>query len=352
MTAPIHAPHAHSGGSVGRVMRQVMYALLPATLWGFYLFGWPAIWLWITTVGSAMLFELACLRLAGRGDRRTLGDGSAALAGWLLALTLPPWSPWWIAVIGSFAAICVAKHAYGGLGQNPFNPAMVARVALLISFPLEMTQWVAPAPLFSGLGPDPVAALERLLFATPLPDALTSATLLGHVKTEASRGVDLLASLAELAQSAADGFGRHAGSLGETGSGLIVAGGLYLLFRRVITWHIPLAVLAGLALPALIAHGVDPARHLSAHHHLMAGAALLGAFFIATDLVTSPATATGKLVYGFAIGFLTWVIRSHAGFPEGFAFAVLLMNACVPIIDRFTRPRIYGHGVGEGRGVQ
>ncbi|MCB1909248.1 MAG: RnfABCDGE type electron transport complex subunit D [Rhodocyclaceae bacterium] len=349
MTTPVHAPHAHDGGSVGRVMRLVMLALLPVTLWGFYLFGWPAIWLWLITVGSAMLFELVCLRVSGRGGPTILRDGSAALAGWLLALTLPPWSPWWIAVIGSFVAICIAKHAYGGLGQNPFNPAMVARVALLISFPLEMTQWVAPAPLFSGTGPDAIEALERLLFSSPIPDALTSATLLGHVKTEASRGVDLLASVPSFGAAAADGIGRHAGSIGETGSWLILAGGLFLISRRVIGWHVPVAVLAGLCVPAMLAHGLDPAHHLSARHHLFAGAAMLGAFFIATDLVTSPATVTGRLLYGLAIGFLSWVIRSFAGFPEGFAFAVLLMNACVPIIDRFTRPRIYGHGATDGR---
>ncbi len=349
MNPPAHAPHAHGGSSVGSVMLRVMLALLPVTLWGFYLFGWSAIWLWTLTVGSALLFELICLHLAERGGPRVLLDGSAALAGWLLALTLPPWAPWWIAVIGSFTAICLAKHAYGGLGQNPFNPAMVARVALLISFPLEMTQWVVPTPLFSGSGLDPIAALERILFSTPIPDALTSATLLGHVKAEASRGVDMLASVPALGAGLADGIGRHAGSLGETGSWLILAGGVFLLFQRIISWHVPLAVLAGIALPAAIAHGLDPAHHLSAQHHLSAGAALLGAFFIATDLVTSPATGRGKLVFGAGIGFLTWVIRSFAGFPEGFAFAVLLMNACVPIIDRFTRPRIYGHGRAEGR---
>lgn len=343
MSSPAHAPHAHGGNSVQAVMTRVMLALTPVTLWGFYQFGWTAVWLWLLTVGSALLFELVSLRLAGRGSARTLLDGSAALAGWLLALTLPPWAPWWIAVIGSFIAVCIAKHAYGGLGQNPFNPAMVARVALLISFPLEMTQWVAPTPLFSGLGPGPVEALERMLFSTPIPDALTSATLLGHVKAEASRGIDMLSSVPALGATLVDGVGRHPGSLGETGSWLILVGGLYLLLRRVISWHVPLSVLAGLALPAAIGHALDPAHHLSALHHVTAGAAMLGAFFIATDLVTSPASARGKLIFGFSIGLVTWVIRSFAGFPEGFAFAVLLMNACVPIIDRFTRPRIYGH---------
>ena len=186
--------------------------------------------------------------------------------------------------------------------------------------------------------------MARTLFSTPIPDAISSATLLGHVKAEASRGVDLITSVPALGSGLTTGMGVHAGSLGETGSVLILIGGLFLIAQRVITWHIPVAVLAGLLLPATIAHGVNPSNYLSALHHATAGAAMLGAFFIATDLVTSPSSARGRLIFGFGCGLLTWIIRSFAGFPEGFAFAVLLMNACVPLIDRFTRPRIYGHG--------
>lgn len=340
---PNHAPHAHSGVKVSSIMATVMVALVPATLYGFYLFGWPTIWLWVMTVGACLVMEVACLRLAGKGGPKTLWDGSALLAGWLLALTLPPWAPWWIGVIGAFATIVVAKHAYGGLGQNPFNPAMVGRVALLISFPLPMTTWVKPAPLFAAGSPGPGEGLHIVLFGGQMPDALTSATLLGHVKTEATRGVDALHALASLGVENAS-LGWHAGSLGETGTLLILAGGLYLLARRIITWHIPASLLAGVALPAAIAHGVAPESYLSASAHVTAGAAMLGAFFIATDLVTSPATPIGRLIFGFGCGLLTWVIRTFAGFPEGLAFAVLLMNAGVPLIDRYTRPRIYGHG--------
>jgi RnfABCDGE-type electron transport complex D subunit len=343
MNTPAHAPHAHSGARVGAIMATVMLALAPATLFGFYLFGWPAIWLWLITVGACLVLEVACLRLAGRGGPRTLWDGSALLAGWLLALTLPPWAPWWIGVIGAFAAIVVAKHAYGGLGQNPFNPAMVGRVALLISFPLPLTTWVRPAPLFAAGSPGPAEGLHIVLAGSPLPDAMTSATLLGHVKTEATRGIDAIHAVASLGLDHA-GLGWHAASLGESATWLILAGGLFLIARRIITWHIPAALLAGLALPAAIAHAAAPEAYLSAGAHLTAGAAMLGAFFIATDLVTSPATPAGRLIFGAGVGLLTWVIRTYAGFPEGLGFAVLLMNAGVPLIDRYTRPRIYGHG--------
>lgn len=343
-----HAPHAHSGTTVSRVMGTVMLALLPATLYGFYLYGWPSIWLWLITVGACLIMEVACLRLTGRGGPATLWDGSALLAGWLLAMTLPPWAPWWIGVIGACATIVVAKHAYGGLGQNPFNPAMVGRVALLISFPLPLTTWVRPVPLFAAGSPGPAEGLHITLFGSGVPDALTSATLLGHVKTEATRGMDVPHALAELLGSAPYGFGWHSGSMGETATLLILAGGLFLLAKRLITWHIPVAVLAGCAIPAAIAHALQPEAYLSAGHHLAAGALMLGAFFIATDMVTSPASTSGRLIFGFGVGLLTWVIRSFAGFPEGLAFAVLLMNACVPLIDRFTRPRIYGHGKPAG----
>jgi RnfABCDGE-type electron transport complex D subunit len=325
-------------------MGTVMLALTPGTLFGFYLFGWPAIWLWLITVGSCLIMEVACLRLAGTGGPKTLWDGSAVLAGWLLALTLPPWAPWWIGVIGAFSAVVVAKHAYGGLGQNPFNPAMVGRVALLVSFPLPMTTWVKPLPLFSAGSPGPIEGLDIVLFGSGVPDALTSATVLGHVKAEATRGIDAIQALTALGHDAVSGLGWHAGSMGETGSLLILAGGLLLLVRGLISWHIPAAVLVAVAAPAAIGHAVAPEHYIPASAHLTSGALMLGAFFIATDLVTSPATGRGKLIFGAGCGLLTWVIRSYGGFPEGFAFAVLLMNACVPLIDRFTRPRIYGHG--------
>ncbi|MBI2306914.1 MAG: RnfABCDGE type electron transport complex subunit D [Rhodocyclales bacterium] len=338
--APVASPHAHGGGSVARTMRHVQLALLPATLHGFWLYGWPSFLLWLLTILACVGWEALALRLAGgRRVGAVLHDGSALLTGWLLAMTLPPWAPWWVAVVGGFIAIVVGKQVFGGLGQNVFNPAMVARVALLVSFPLPLTQWVAP---LAQPAPGFVDALQRFLGGAPVPDAMTSATLLGHARTELSRGVDLMQVLAGAPPSSLSWLGERAGSFGEAGALLLLAGGGYLLAVGVIRWHAPFAVLAGLAVPAAIAHAVDPARYLDAGSHLLSGAAMLGAFFIATDYVTSPSTVPGRLLFGAGVGLLTWIIRSWGGYPEGMAFAVLLMNALTPTIDRCVRPRILG----------
>lgn len=340
---PAASPHAHAGASVSRTMLRVQFALLPATLYGFWLYGWPSFFLWLATVLSCVGWEALSLRLMG--EKRIalrLRDGSAILTGWLLAMTLPPWAPWWVALVGGFIAIVVAKQVFGGIGQNVFNPAMVARVALLVSFPLPLTQWVSPLPLVSLPAPDFVHGLRIFLGVEPLLDAMSSATLLGHAKTELSRGIDLLHALSAPAAPAASLIGERAGSFGESASLLILAGGLYLIAARVISWHLPAAVLAGIALPAAIGHAADPARFLDAPTHLLSGAMVLGAFFIATDYVTSPNTRAGQVLFGLGIGLLTWVIRTWGGYPEGMAFAVLLMNALTPVIDRYVRPRILG----------
>lgn len=339
---PIASPHAHGGNSVSRTMFRVQLALLPATLYGFWLYGWPSFFLWLLTVASCIGFEALSLKLMGSARiRATLFDGSAALTGWLLAMTLPPWAPWWVAVVGGFVAIVIGKQVFGGLGQNVFNPAMVARVALLVSFPLPLTLWVLPEPMATVPTPDFVASLRIFLTSLPVPDAMTSATLLGHAKTELSRGVDLLHALAGDGP-ALSWVGLRAGSFGESASLLILAGGLYLLVSRVITWHAPLGVLAGVAIPAALGHAVDPGRFLGPEAHLLSGALMLGAFFIATDYVTSPNTAAGQLIFGLGVGLLTWIIRTVGAYPEGMAFAVLLMNALTPVIDRFVKPRILG----------
>ncbi len=338
----IASPHAHAGGGVSRVMVKVMLALVPATLYGFWLYGWPAAHLWFITCFFALLGEAFSLRLMGRAAIPVLADGSALLTGWLLALSLPPWAPWWIGATGGLFATIVAKQIFGGLGQNLFNPAMVARVALLISFPVPMTLWLAPLPLGSLGAPDFVHGLRITLGGLPPLDATSSATLLGHAKTELSRGIDLFHSLAGEHAPALSLTGVRAGSLGETAALLIAAGGAALIFMRLISWHIPVAMLAAIAVPSAVAHGIDPARHLDAGSQLLSGGAMLAAFFIATDYVTSPNTRTGQLMFGAGCGLLTWIIRTWGGYPEGVAFAVLLMNALTPAIDRLVKPRIYG----------
>jgi RnfABCDGE-type electron transport complex D subunit len=338
---PVTAPHTTTSASVSRVMTLVMLALTPATLYGFWLYGWPAIYLFFITIAFAMLGEAFCLRLMDRPARPVLFDGSAILTGWLLAVSLPPWAPWWIGALGGLFATVLGKQAFGGLGQNLFNPAMVARVALLISFPVQMTAWVGPLPIDMAAAPGPIAGLLVTLKGIPQSlDAVTSASLLGFAKTEMTRGVDLLQSIPNA--PALSWVGSRPGSLGETAGWLIAAGGVLLIALRIISWHIPLAMLAGIAIPAAILHLVDPARYLDASTHLLSGGAMLGAFFIATDYVTSPNTTRGQLIFGAGCGVLTYVIRTWAGYPEGVAFAVLLMNSMTPIIDRYIKPRIYG----------
>lgn len=340
---PIASPHAHGGNSVTRTMFRVQMALVPATLYGFWLFGWPSFFLWLLTILSCLGFEALSLKMMGvTRIKATLFDGSALLTGWLLAMTLPPWAPWWVAVVGGFIAIVIGKQVFGGVGQNVFNPAMVARVALLVSFPVPLTQWVHPLPLTTLAAPDFIDGLRIFLTSLPQPDAMASASLLGFSKTELSRGIDLFHSLVGEHAPVLSWIGARSGSFGESASLLILGGGLYLLATGVITWHTPVAVLAGIAIPAAIGHAVDPAHYLSVSAHLLSGAAMLGAFFIATDYVTSPNTAVGQIVFGLGIGLLTWVIRTWGGYPEGMAFAVLLMNALTPVIDRFAKPRILG----------
>jgi len=289
------------------------------------------------------LFEAFCLRLAGKPVNATLADGSAILTGWLIALTLPPWAPWWIGALGSFIGIVVGKQVFGGLGQNLFNPAMLARVALLVSFPLELTTWVNPAPIFSSLAPS-LETAWAIVFNGQLPaDGMAGATVLGWIKTEFSQGRGLGESLASgdwgLLKSI---LGWSRGSLGETSAFLTALGGVWLLREKVITWHIPFSMLGTVALLASVFTLVDGERYAGPLLHLSSGALMLAAFFIATDYVTSPNSMAGQLIFGSGCGLIVFVIRTWGGFPEGVAFAVLLMNSVTPIIDHYIRPRIYG----------
>ncbi len=338
---PISGPFTHASSSVSRTMATVLVALAPAVLFNFWLFGWPAIFLFIVTVGACVGFEALCLWWSDRPVAAVLGDGSAVLTGMLLAMSLPPWAPWWLGALGGLIAIALAKHAYGGLGRNLFNPAMVARVALLVSFPVIMTAWVGPKSLFSASAPGFMESLG-ILAGAGWPDAVASASPLGFVKTELSRGIAVSQSVAQAPAWSDLFFGLRAGSLGETSAFLILLGGGLLLWRRVISWHTPVALMGTLFVVASLAEAANPQRFSGGLFHLLNGATFLGAFFIATDYVTSPVSKKGQLVFGAGCGLLTWVIRTFAGYPEGMAFAVLLMNSLTPIIDQYTRPRVFG----------
>ena len=334
-------PFAHGFSSVRKTMFLVLLALTPATAFNLYLFGWPAILLFTVTVGTCVVVEAACLSLAGKTVVATLADCSAILTGWLLAMSLPPWAPWWIGVLAAIFAIALAKHAFGGLGQNVFNPAMVGRTVMLISFPVAMTVWVAPHPLFSAGAPGLLEAFA-ITFGGNMPDAMSAASALGYIKTELSRGIPVTQSMGQIPDLMDMALGYRAGSMGETSALLILAGGLFLMAKRIISWHIPASMMGSLFLIAALFHAIDPASFTSGTFHVMSGATFLGAFFIATDYVTSPVSKAGQLIFGIGVGLLTWSIRNFAGYPEGMAFAVLLMNSLTPIIDQYTRPRAFG----------
>ncbi len=338
---PRSSPHAHAGSSVDRIMLEVCCALIPCTTMGFYLFGWPAFLLWFVTCVSAIAVEALCLQLRSRSLRALL-DGSALLTGWLIALTLPPWAPWWIGVAGSVFAIAIGKQLYGGVGQNLFNPAMLARVGLLIAFPLQMTTWIQPLPLSGQSYPDLLESV-RITFGTGVSvDSYTGATALGDLKTALTLSRTAPDVLAEHFVGWQALLGMQSGSLGETSELLVLLGGLWLMARRIISWEIPLSLLVTLALLNGMAALTDALHRAGPLVHLSAGAVMLGAFFIATDPVTSPISRQARLLFGAGCAVVIFVVRLWGGFPEAVGFGVLFMNALTPLLDRLLKPRVYG----------
>lgn len=336
------APHLAPINSVSGVMLRVLLALVPALLAWVWFFGWGILFNILIASVVAVGAEALMLHLRGHPVRRHLLDLSAIVTAVLLAFCLPPTTPWWITATGAGFAIVFAKHLYGGLGHNPFNPAMAGYVVLLISFPVEMTQWLPPRQLVEeGQFPGAWAQLVAI-FGGDLPgpmtvDAITRATPLDVMKTE----LGMAKTVGEI--SADPRFGDLGGYGWEwIGNGVII-GGLWLVFTRVIRWQIPVAVLVGILAPATFFYLLDPGSHGSPAFHLFSGATLLCAFFIATDPVSAATTRLGRLIYGAAIGVLIYVIRTWGGYPDAVAFAVLMMNMAVPLIDRYTRPRTYGH---------
>ncbi len=339
----LSSPHIHNPPySTQGMMFRVILALLPAAAAYAWLFGWGVIINILLAVGVALVCEAAMLALRGRPLFPTITDGSAILTALLLVFALPPLAPWWLTTIGVAFAIIVAKHLYGGLGFNPFNPAMIGYVVLLVSFPRELTLWSLPAQL-AGHSLDFSATLNYI-FSGILPanltiDALTSATPLDVMKTRLGLGQ----STSEI--MAAQPVFSFVGGKGWIWINLLLlAGGLWMIYRRIINWHIPVALLGSLFAISLLFYLLDPEHSPSPLFHLFSGAAILGAFFIATDPVTAATSNTGRLWYGAGIGILIYVIRSWGGFPDGVAFAVLLMNMAAPTIDHYTKPRVYGHG--------
>ncbi len=324
------SPHAHSGASVHRIMLDVIIALLPAVAASVYFFGWQALRITAVCIISSLAIEAISRKMMGRN--LGIGDLSAVVTGLLLALNLPPSLPSWMAIVGCIFAIGIAKQLFGGIGYNPFNPALVGRVALLVAFPVAMTKWN------DALNPDRWSGLAWAV------DATTTATPLGAVKTALSNtGViptDLLMSSKSMINYM---LGDMSGSVGEVSAIALIIGGIYLLWRKCISWHIPVAFIGTVAIFAGILHAVNSDTNMPISFHLLSGGLMLGAIFMATDMVTSPITKKGMLVFGVGCGLLTMLIRRWGGYPEGVSFSILLMNAVTPLINRATHPRIFGH---------
>ena len=306
------SPHIHGGERTQQIMGDVILALVPALLVSTYVMGWRVLLISGVAVASCVLFEYLIQRFMLKG-RTTIGDLSAIVTGLLLAFNLPAGIPWWIVVIGALVAIGIGKMTFGGLGCNPFNPALTGRIFLLIAYPVQMTDWT-----------------------TNIPDGISGSTLLANVKAGAMQlsEIDYVSMLG----------GHMNGSMGEIGALALILGGIYLLWRRVITWHIPVAVLGTMLLFGLFVALPEGGATLwqTPLFHLLAGGALLGAIFMATDYSTSPMTHKGMIIYGVGIGLLTMIIRLWGAYPEGMSFAIFIMNAATPLINKYCRPKRFG----------
>ncbi len=315
------SPHIHSNDSVQKIMYRVVYAMIPALAWSVFVFGLDALRVTLIAVAACLAFEFVIQKYLLK-ITPTITDGSALITGILMAFNVPSNIPWWIIVIGSMAAIGIGKLSFGGLGNNIFNPALVGRVFLLISFPVQMTSW--PVTLQSGI--DGVTA------ATPLSiikEGLTNGTPITEISGNLPSTVDML-------------FGNIGGSLGEISALLLILGGLYMLWKKVITWQIPVSIIATVAVLAAIFWAVNPEMYINPVYHVLTGGLMLGAIFMATDMVSSPMTPKGQIFYGVGIGVITISIRMYGAYPEGISFAILIMNAVTPLINIYVKPKRFG----------
>jgi electron transport complex protein RnfD len=335
----LFAPFINKAESVSQIMLKVLLALVPGIALYVWCYG-PAILVSIAIASiTALATEAIMLKLRNRPIAPTLQDNSALLTAWLLALSIPPLAPWWLVVVGTAFAIIIAKHLYGGLGNNLFNPAMVGYAVLIISFPVQMTQWLSP----HGLGQTELGFVDQLayIFTSALPDgikidALTMATPLDALKTH----LHLDESVSKILDMPI--YGHLAGQGSELVAIGFLLGGLYLIATRIISWHIPVAFLGTLFATAGIFYLVDPAHYVAPVFHWFSGAAMLGAFFILTDPVSSPTTNTGRLIFAAGAAIITYLIRVYGNYPDGMAFATLLMNICAPFIVLYTQPKVFG----------
>ncbi len=320
------SPHIATPQSTRRIMWDVVFALLPALGVAYWYFGLNVLYLSLISVAACVLFEFLIQKIFLRGPL-TITDGSAVITGLLLAFNVPSNLPYWMMIVGAFVAIGIAKMTFGGLGKNPFNPAIAGRIFLLISFPVEMTRWPMP------------------FHHVPLADAITGPTALGILKEGSAPVTQLMEKMPTYTEMA---IGHIGGSLGEVSAVALLLGAAYLLIRKVISWHIPFAFLITVAAFTGILWWNNPAANADPLFHLLAGGLILGAFFMATDPSSSPMNAKGKLLFGLGCGIITVVIRVWGSYPEGVSFAILMMNAVVPLINKAFTPKRFGEVVNHG----
>ena len=324
------SPHQQSPETTRKLMYGVVIALLPALAASIYYFGMGAVIVTLTSVLSCVAVEYLIQKFILK-VKPSITDGSAVVTGLLLAFNVPSNLPVHIIVIGAIIAIGVAKMTFGGLGNNPFNPALVGRVFLLISFPVQMTSWPVP----SG-------------FKTGFADAVTGATPLGLLSEGVKNGEAVSAIMDKIPSHMQLFYGRMGGSMGEVAAVALIIGGIYLLWKKIITWHIPVSILVTVALFTGILWMADPEKFADPLFHLLTGGLMLGAIYMATDYVTSPMTHKGMIIYGIGIGVITVLIRTWGAYPEGVSFAVLIMNAFVPLLNMYIKPRRFGKEVKNG----
>ena len=331
---PSNSPFLRQPASVQLVMLKVMGALLPGIAIYIHFFGWAIVIQIAIASVTALVAEAVMLSIRGKPVSQFLTDGSALVTAWLIALSLPSIVPWWLTVLAVLIAIVVAKHLYGGLGQNPFNPAMVAFAAMIVAYPQFMSQWPAA-------GATDWATQINAIFGLRQLDAMVMATPLDTLRTALhTPGMNATVEGVLANKTTYGFFGGRGWELVALG---YLIGGLWLVQQRVITWQIPAAFIIAFGGIAGLTHLIDPAQFAGAGFHLFSGGAMLGAFFIATDPVSASTTPRGKLIYAASIALIDWVIRVYGAYPDGIAFSTLLMNICVPLIDKYTQPPVLGH---------